>query len=158
MRVGRERRSVRRRRAEKVHRRRVIILIAVLVAIPLLMAGVFAVLLSTGLRAAAAVEAQIPSLADQHQVSLAQTSSIYDADGNLLAYLHGVENRTVISGQQIPQVMRNAMVAIEDERFYQHQGVDLESVVRALVTQRERPADHGGLLHHNHATRGQPLP
>ena len=134
MRVGRERRSVRRRRAEKVHRRRVIILVAVLVAIPLLMAGVFAVLLSMGLHVATAVEAQIPSLADQHQVSLAQTSSIYDADGNLLAYLHGVENRTVISGRLIPQVMRNAMVAIEDERFYRHAGVDLESVVRALVS------------------------
>jgi penicillin-binding protein 1A len=134
MRVGRERRSVRRRRAEKVHRRRVIILVAVLVAIPLVVAGVFAVLLSMGLHVATAVEAQIPSLADQHQVSLAQTSSIYDANGNLLAYLHGVENRTVISGAQIPQVLRNAMVAIEDERFYQHAGVDLESVVRALVS------------------------
>ncbi len=134
MRVGRERRSVRRRRAKKVHGRRVIILVAVVVAIPLVVAGVFAVLLSAGLHAAVAVEAQIPSLADQHQVSLAQTSSIYDADGNLLAYLHGVENRTVIGGSQIPQVLRNAIVAIEDERFYQHQGVDLESVVRALVT------------------------
>jgi penicillin-binding protein 1A len=134
MRVGRERRSVRRRRADKVHRRRVIILVAVLVAIPLLGAGVFAVLLSMGLHAAAAVEAQIPSLDDQQQVSLAQTSSIYDSDGNLLAYLHGVENRTVISGKQIPQVLRSAMVAIEDERFYQHQGVDLESVMRALVS------------------------
>ncbi len=134
MRVGRERRSVRRRRAEKVHRRRIIILVAVLVAIPLLAAGVFAVILSLGLHTVAAVEDQIPSLDDQHQVSLAQTSSIYDANGNLLAYLHGVENRTVISGKQIPQVLRSAMVAIEDERFYQHQGVDLESVVRALVS------------------------
>jgi len=87
-----------------------------------------------GLHAVAAVEEHIPSLDDQHQVSLAQTSSIYDADGNLLAYLHGVENRTVISGRAIPQVLRSAVVAIEDERFYQHQGVDLESVMRALVT------------------------
>ncbi len=87
-----------------------------------------------GLRTVAAVEDDIPSLGDQHQVSLAQTSAIYAADGTLLAYLHGVENRTVISGKQIPQVLRNAVVAIEDERFYSHRGVDLESFVRALVT------------------------
>ena len=134
MKLGRERRSVRRRRAERVHKRRIIILIAVLVAIPLIAGGVFAVFLSMGLHAAAAVQSQIPSLTDQHEVSLAQTSSIYDSKGNLLAYLHGVENRTIISGDQIPQVLRNAVVAIEDERFYQHQGVDFQSVMRALVT------------------------
>jgi penicillin-binding protein 1A len=134
MRLGRERRSVRHRRELKVRRRRIIILIAVLVAIPLVAAGVFGLLLSLGLRTAAAVQADIPSLNDQHQVSLAQTSSIYAADGTPLAYLHGVENRTVISGNQIPAVLRNAVVAIEDERFYQHQGVDLESFARALVT------------------------
>ena len=133
MRLGRERRSVRRRRAEKGHRRRIIILIAVLVVIPLIAAGIFAALASVGLRTVAAVQGQIPSLNDQHQVSLAETSSIYAADGTLLAYLHGVENRTVISGRQIPQVLRNAVVAIEDERFYQHQGVDAHSFFRALA-------------------------
>lgn len=133
MKVGRERRSVRRRRAEQVRRRRIIILIAVLAAIPLIAAGIFAMVLSVGLRAVASVQNDIPSLADQHTVSLAETSSIYAADGTLLAYLHGVENRTVISGKQIPQVLRNAVVAIEDQRFYQHQGVDAEGFIRALV-------------------------
>jgi penicillin-binding protein 1A len=134
MKVGRERRSARQRRAGKVHRRRLIVLIAVLVAIPLLAAGFFAIVLSVGLRSVAAVENKIPSLEDQHQVALAETSAIYAADGTLLAYLHGVENRTVISGQQIPQLMRNAIVAIEDERFYSHTGVDLHSLMRALFT------------------------
>jgi penicillin-binding protein 1A len=134
MKVGRERRSARQRRSEKVRRRRIIILIAVLVAIPLIAAGIFGTILSVGLRTFAAVQNDIPSLEDQHQISLAETSAIYAADGSLLAYLHGVENRTVISGKQIPQVLRNAVVAIEDERFYSHQGVDLESFVRALAT------------------------
>ena len=134
MKLGRERRSARKRRAQGVRRRRLLILIAVVVAIPLIAAGVFAVLLSLGLHAAAAVEAEIPHLSDQHEVALAETSSIVASDGTLLAYLHGVENRTVISGDQIPQVMRNAVVAIEDERFYQHQGVDVQSFLRALVT------------------------
>ena len=158
MRVGRERRSVRRRRAEKVHRRRIIILVAVLVAIPLLAAGVFAVLLSLGLHAVAAVEDQIPSLADQHQVSLAQTSSIYDADGNLLAYLHGVENRTVISGKQIPQVLRNADGGHRGRALLPAPGRGPGERRARPRQQRERPADHRGLLHHHHAARGQPLP
>ena len=134
MKVGRQRRSARRRRFEKVGRRRTIIIVAVLVAVPLIAAGLLAVVLSMGLHAVAAVEDDIPSLDDQHAVSLAQTSAIYAADGSRLAYLHGVENRTVISGRQIPQILRNALVAIEDERFYSHRGVDFESFVRALVT------------------------
>jgi len=134
MKVGRQRRSARQRRSEKTHRRRVIILIAVLVVMPLIAAGIFGAVLSLGLRTVAAVEKDIPSLDDQHQVSLAQTSAIYAADGTLLAYLHGVENRTVISGKQIPQVLRNAVVAIEDERFYSHPGVDFQSFMRALAS------------------------
>ncbi len=133
MKVGRQRRSARQRRSEKTRRRRIVILIAVIVAIPLIAAGVFGAVFSIGLRTVAAVEKDIPSLEDQHEVSLAQTSSIYDANGNLLSYLHGVENRTVISGKQIPQVLRNAVVAIEDERFYSHPGVDFRSFVRALT-------------------------
>jgi membrane peptidoglycan carboxypeptidase len=134
MKVGRKRRSARQRRSEKTHRRRIIILIAVLVAIPLIAAGIIGAVLSVGLRTVAAFEKDIPSLGDQHQVSLAQTSSIYAADGTLLSYLHGVENRTVISGKQIPPILRNAVVAIEDERFYSHPGVDFRSFVRALAT------------------------
>jgi penicillin-binding protein 1A len=134
MKLGRQRRSARERRSEKAHRRRIIILIAVLVVIPIIAAGFFGATLLLGLQAVASVQTDIPSLSDQHQVSLAETSSLYAADGTLLAYLHGVENRTVISGKQIPQVLRNAVVAIEDERFYSHQGVDFESFVRALVT------------------------
>ena len=90
-------------------------------------------MLSVTLRAVASVQEDIPSLEDQGEVSLAQTTQIYAADGTLLAYLHGVENRTVISGKDIPDVLRHALVAIEDERFYEHNGVDFESFLRALV-------------------------
>ena len=66
MKVGRERRSARQRRSEKVRRRRIIILVAVLVAIPLIACGIFGVL-SLGLRTVAAVQNDIPSLEDQHR-------------------------------------------------------------------------------------------
>jgi len=134
VRVGRERRSARQRRASISRRRRPIIWLAVLVAIPLIFIGVIAGVLSVGLRAVAAVEQDMPSLEDQGTVALAQTTQIYAADGTLLAYLHGVENRTVISGKQIPDVLRHALVAVEDERFYNHNGVDMEGFFRAFFT------------------------
>ena len=133
MRIGRETRSARHRRAQKVRRRRTIILIGVAAAIPIITLGILAGLFSLGLRTVAAVEQDIPSLEDQRAVSLAQTTQIYAADGTLLAYLHGVENRTVISGKAIPDNLKYAVVAVEDERFYQHSGVDLEGFGRALV-------------------------
>ncbi len=114
--------------------RRIIILVAVLVLIPLIALGVLAGVFMMSLRAVAAVEQDLPSLEDQGEVTLAQTTQIYAADGTLLAYLHGEENRTVISGKQIPDIMRNALVAIEDERYYKHSGVDFEGFVRAFVT------------------------
>jgi penicillin-binding protein 1A len=91
-------------------------------------------MLLTGLRAVATVERSIPSLEAQGGVSLAQTTEIRASDGTLLAYLHDEQNRTIIDGEQIPDIMRYAVVAIEDERFYQHNGVDMEGIARALAT------------------------
>lgn len=90
-----------------------------------------------GLRTAAAVGKDVPRLEDQGTVVLAETSRIFAADGTLLAYLHGVENRTLIGGERIPEVIKDAVVAIEDERFYQHNGVDVEAVARAALVNLE---------------------
>ena len=133
MRVGRERRSARDRRA-RGGQRRIFILVAIIVIVPLIAFAIVGGVLMLGLRTVAAMEQDLPSLEAQRQVTLAQTSEIYAADGSLLAYLHGVENRTVISGKEIPDVMRHALVAIEDERYYGHAGVDFEGFMRALVT------------------------
>jgi 1A family penicillin-binding protein len=133
MRVGRERRSARKRRAQVSKRRRIVVFLAVVVAVPRVIAWIIAGVLMLGLRTVAAVQQDLPSLAAQGDVTLAQTTQIYASDGTLLAYLHGEQNRTVISGKDIPDVMRLALVSVEDERFYSHTGVDLEGFVRALV-------------------------
>ncbi|MGB4593407.1 MAG: transglycosylase domain-containing protein [Coriobacteriia bacterium] len=62
----------------------------------------------------------------------ARTSVVYAADGSLLAAWHGEQDRTVVKIDQIPQSMRDATIAIEDERFFLHQGVDAEAIMRAL--------------------------
>lgn len=64
----------------------------------------------------------------------AESSAIFGADGSLLTVLHAEENRQEVSLRRIPEVLRDAVVAIEDERFWEHKGVDLRAVLRALTT------------------------
>jgi len=63
---------------------------------------------------------------------IAQPTKIYSADGVLLANFF-LENREVVKLSQISTDLANAMVAVEDERFYQHRGVDTVGIVRAAV-------------------------
>ncbi|MCX8031790.1 MAG: PBP1A family penicillin-binding protein [Thermoleophilia bacterium] len=116
-----------------IRTRRLVVAIAVLVGVPLIGIAVFLTLFLAGLHAVAVVQQDLPSLEAQGEVKLAETTQIYAADGTLLAYLHGEQNRTVISGKQIPDILRWAIVAIEDERFFSHNGVDLEGLARAFV-------------------------
>ncbi|MFN2388546.1 MAG: transglycosylase domain-containing protein [Actinomycetota bacterium] len=85
--------------------------------------------------AACAQFADLPTLRpeDLTRIKLAQSSFIYDDDGNLITTMHGIENRTVVPLRRIPEHVRDAVIAIEDARFYDHEGVDLKAVVRALV-------------------------
>jgi penicillin-binding protein 1A len=66
--------------------------------------------------------------------ALDQTSVLYDDAGHELVRLHAAENRTVVPLSVIPTWMRQAVVAIEDERFFDHHGVDVKAMVRAAVT------------------------
>ncbi len=63
------------------------------------------------------------------------TSVIYsDKTGAELDRLKGEENRIYVNIDQIPQYVKDAFVAIEDERFYTHNGIDFKGMVRAVVT------------------------
>ncbi|HYN19043.1 MAG TPA: transglycosylase domain-containing protein, partial [Actinomycetes bacterium] len=65
----------------------------------------------------------------------AQRSVIYAADGKTaLATIWLDENRRVVPLKGIPKRVRNAVLAIEDDRFYQHEGVDFRGIARAAVT------------------------
>ncbi len=92
-----------------------------------------AVVSLVGMRAVASVQEAVPSLEQQGSITLAQTTEIYASDGTLLAYLHDDQNRTVIKGDKIPDLLRYAVLAVEDERFYEHTGVDIEGIFRAVA-------------------------
>ena len=65
--------------------------------------------------------------------TLSQQSKILDAKGNVIATPHD-ENRIIVPLDQVAPVMQKAQIAIEDSRFYEHGGVDVRGVVRALVS------------------------
>lgn len=61
-------------------------------------------------------------------------SEVYDAEGNLLCTLNGNEKRKIVSLQDMPEYLPKAYVAIEDERFYSHSGVDIKRTGAATFT------------------------
>jgi len=63
---------------------------------------------------------------------LPQTSNLYAADGSLITRFYD-QNRVPVRLQDIPLVMRHAILAAEDSRFYEHNGVDPQGMVRAFV-------------------------
>jgi len=65
---------------------------------------------------------------------LAQSSTIYDADGGVIAKVYSEgQNRTSVPLSKIAPVMQNALIDIEDHRYYQHGAIDLEGTLRALT-------------------------
>ncbi len=65
----------------------------------------------------------------QHQVN----TKIYDSTGNrILAVLRGSENRVLVEYESISPLMKQAIVAVEDRRFFEHRGVDARAIGRAL--------------------------
>ncbi|RJP27438.1 MAG: PBP1A family penicillin-binding protein [Actinobacteria bacterium] len=76
----------------------------------------------------------LPRLEDLENHQLDQTSKIIAADGSIITELHGEQNRENVSLDQICPDLQNAVIAIEDERFYQHGGVDWKAIARAFWT------------------------
>ena len=63
----------------------------------------------------------------------AQTSFIRDSQGNLITEFKGSQNRIYVELDEIPQNLINAVISVEDARFFEHHGVDLKRIAGALV-------------------------
>jgi 1A family penicillin-binding protein len=75
---------------------------------------------------------QIPDLASFSDRRVLQSTKIYDRTGQILLYdLHQDVKRTVVPYDHISRYLKNATIAIEDERFYSHPGVDIHGIARA---------------------------
>ncbi len=65
---------------------------------------------------------------------VSQNSAVYARDGSLIAVLHAEENRSPVSLDRVPKALVDAVLDIEDDEFWAHQGLNLRSTLRALVT------------------------
>ena len=63
----------------------------------------------------------------------AVTSTVYAADGSVLTTLHAEEDRRPLALADIPDLLVKAVLAAEDRRFYEHDGVDVRGVARAAL-------------------------
>ncbi len=68
---------------------------------------------------------------DDKRLVMDSASSILDGNGELITKLY-IENREIVSIQDIPEHVQQAFVAVEDNRFYSHQGIDFRAIGRAL--------------------------
>jgi penicillin-binding protein 1A len=75
---------------------------------------------------------EAPPLSSLKQKDVGSISTIYAADGKTrLAFIQADDLRVPVDSAAIPNVLKQATVAIEDQRFYKHKGVDYEGLVRA---------------------------
>lgn len=86
-----------------------------------------------------------PSLDTRKPIELGATSRIYAADGTTrLGFVNANILRTPVTADLVPEVVRQATIAIEDKRFFDHKGVDFEGIVRAGVKNLESKKDIQG--------------
>jgi penicillin-binding protein 1A len=79
-----------------------------------------------------AVASEIPSLDPAAQKSDVDTV-VYASNGRtVLAVLRGEESRVLVDTEEIAPIMRQAIVSVEDQRFFEHDGIDVRGVARAL--------------------------
>jgi penicillin-binding protein 1A len=81
----------------------------------------------------AAVSQDLPAIYNFAQYKASKNSEIYDATGQPLGTLTSDQNKILLNSGQISPNVKNAVVAIEDARFYEHSGVDFQGIGRALV-------------------------
>ncbi len=79
------------------------------------------------------VASDAPDVANLKPIDKGQNSIVYAGDGSRLGLIDSDEIRTPVPLKLIPKTVQNATIAIEDERFYSHNGIDVEGGLRALV-------------------------
>jgi penicillin-binding protein 1A len=74
----------------------------------------------------------LPSLAELENPRLEEATKIYSVDGELIDKFF-LKNRTKVTLESIPEEMINALVSVEDRKFFDHWGVDVDRIMKAFV-------------------------
>jgi penicillin-binding protein 1A len=89
------------------------------------------------------VDKNTPNLDLISESKLQQPIRIYSKDGKLIGFF-GIERRELISFEQIPENLKNAVLAAEDKDYFNHSGVKISSLVRALLGELTGTPSGGG--------------
>jgi penicillin-binding protein 1A len=79
-----------------------------------------------------AVAQDLPRLEGRQQYERAKNSVVFDVNGEKLATLTNNQGRILLTSEEISATMKEAVVAVEDQRFYEHRGIDWQGMARAL--------------------------
>jgi len=90
-------------------------------------------LVSTVFGMMAAVSQDLPAIYNFAQYKEAKNSEVFDNTGEPLGTLTSDQNKILLTSGQISPNIKNAVVSIEDARFYEHNGVDFQGIARALI-------------------------
>lgn len=74
----------------------------------------------------------------------AKTTFIYDKNGTLITDYKGTENRVDAEWNELPENLINAIIAVEDQRFYSHNGVDAKRIAGAFISNLINSGSQGG--------------
>ena len=77
--------------------------------------------------------ASAPALSSLKERDPGANTEVLAADGTRLGFISADELSRPVSGDRLPKLLKDATIAIEDERFYKHEGVDYEGIIRAAV-------------------------
>ncbi|WMU93308.1 biosynthetic peptidoglycan transglycosylase [Microcystis phage MaAM05] len=117
-----------RRKSEVVQDRLGLIILITTVSVFTFLIFLLSVLLGNKLAEAAAA---LPNVKVLHEWHPYESTRIYDRNGTLIANIHGDEDRVVVPLKDISPNIQRAVMAIEDNRFYEHNGVDIRGTLRA---------------------------
>ncbi|MDO4284414.1 MAG: PBP1A family penicillin-binding protein [Eubacteriales bacterium] len=126
--VEKRRKRMASRKQKRLHKLSLSILhIVLLAAAGLMIAGLF-----LGIGAFKGIIDTAPDISNIDVTPTGFSTFVYDIEGNETAKLVSTDsNRIPVTSDMVPEDLKNAFVAIEDERFYDHHGIDIQGILRA---------------------------
>lgn len=104
-------------------------------ALLIAMIGMVIIGVTAGIGLFQGVIATAPDISNINVTPTGYSTFVYDSEGNQIAKLVSTDsNRIPVTMEQVPDYMAHAFVAIEDERFYEHNGIDVKGIIRAGIT------------------------
>ena len=114
--------------------------------------------IATGLTFLNQMEAELPSVASFEQLDFAEPSVVYDRTGTVELARFQVERRRVVNYEEIPKVLLDATIAVEDRSFWENEGYDPNGIAAAALESVSGVRDRGASTITQQFVRARLLP